>query len=578
MRKRKQFLTVGLAVLLLASATLTGCGNSDSVNNTVSTESPVAESRGEQGSETVEQLTEQGDNKLVVAIQTSNLVTDYDNNYLTNYLEEKLGMEIEFYFLPSGSDELRTKVSLMANGGEDLPDVLLVSNALSPELILQYGSSGVFLNLKDYLSDASKTPNYNAIPESDKEIMETAQTMADGNVYSLSSFQPEAWNFTPNRTFINKAWLDKLGLAVPKTTEELKDVLIAFRDNDPNGNGKKDEIGVYGYQGGWYGENVLATLMNSFVFWNRGGQNGGLSLAEDGSTVIAPFATEGWKEGLLYMNDLYNEGLLAPGIFIDDGSQFKATLNEEDNVVGFVSMGSLSNYPDAATNANFLEMEMIPPLTGPDGICYVPYTQYSPDQNLFIFSATKKADLAIKFADAFYDPDISIIVRYGEEEVDWTRDPAVLSGLTNAFVEEGLYDTVSLASISNMWAENSTQNWHNCNPRYTSAEVCNTVANGMVEYNADDPTQLQGKNYGYYADKHPDKVLPLLHYTEEDSVLIQDALANIPEYVNKAMAEFITGARDIESGWDAYLDEMNSLGLEQWLTIAQKTYDESLEN
>nr|MCR5754300.1 extracellular solute-binding protein [Acetatifactor sp.] len=421
-------------------------------------------------------------------------------------------------------------------------------------------------------------PNYNAIPEADKEIMETAQTMADGNVYSLSSFQPEAWNFTPNRTFINKAWLDKLGLAVPTTTEELKDVLIAFRDNDPNGNGKMDEIGVYGYQGGWYGENVLATLMNSFVFWNRGGQNGGLSLAEDGSTVIAPFATEGWKKGLQYMNDLYNEGLLAPGIFIDDGSQFKATLNEEDNVVGFVSMGSVSNYPDAATNANFLEMEMIQPLTGPDGICYVPYTQYSPDQNLFIFSATKNAELAVRFADEFYDSDTSIIVRYGEEGVDWTRDPEVLSGVTNAFVEEGLYDKVSLASISNMWSENSTQTWHNCNPRYTSAEVCNTVANGMVEYNADDPTQLHGKNYAYYADKHPDKVLPLLHYTEEDSVLIQDALANIPEYVNKAMAEFITGARDIESGWDAYLDEMNSLGLEQWLTIAQKTYDESLEN
>lgn len=579
--KKKTFVALGLSVVLMISTFLTGCGNNaatnDTANDTTNETSTVAtENQNEEAAEP--QSEEPSDNKLLVAIQSSDLVTDYDENYLTNYLEEKLGMEIEFYLLPPGTDELRTKVSLMATSGEDLPDVLLVSNALSPEMILQYGSSGVFLNLNEYLADASITPNYNAIPEQDKKIMELAQTMADGNMYSLSSFQPEMWNFTPNRTFINKAWLDKLGLEVPKTTEELKEVLIAFRDKDPNGNGLKDEIGVYGYQGGWYGENVLATLMNSFVFWNRGGQNGGLSLAEDGSTVIAPFVTEGWKKGLLYMNDLYNEGLLAPAVFTDDGTQFKATLNEENNVVGFVSMGSTGNYPDAATNSNFLEMEMIAPVAGPDGVCYVPYTQYTPDQNLFIFSSTQNVELAIRFADEFYNSDTSLIVRYGEEGVDWTRDPEVLSNMTNAYIEEGLYSTLTLASISNMWSENSSQTWHNCNPRYASAETSNTIANGTVEYDKNNPTQLHGKNYVYYADKHPDKLLPLLHYSEEDAAIIQDALTNIPEYANQAMAEFITGARDIESDWNAYLNELNSMGLEQWLSIAQKTYDQSLGN
>lgn len=41
---------------------------------------------------------------------------------------------------------------------------------------------------------------------------------------------------------INKVWLDKLGLEVPTTLAELKEVLIAFRDGDPNGNGIQDEI------------------------------------------------------------------------------------------------------------------------------------------------------------------------------------------------------------------------------------------------------------------------------------------------------------------------------------------------
>lgn len=113
-----------------------------------------------------------GDNKLVVAIQTNSYVTDYDNNYFTKYLEDKLGIEIEFYQLPAATDEVRTKVSLMATSNDNLPDVLIVDNALTPETILEYGSSGVFLPLNEYTEDASRMPNYNAIPEEDKKVME----------------------------------------------------------------------------------------------------------------------------------------------------------------------------------------------------------------------------------------------------------------------------------------------------------------------------------------------------------------------------------------------------------------------
>ena len=104
--------------------------------------------------------------------------------------------------------------------------------------------------------DASRMPNYNAIPEEDKKVMEAAQTMADGNMYSLSKYEPETWNVTPNRMFINKAWIDKLGLTMPTTTDELKTVLKAFHDQDPNENGVQDEIGAYGYQAGGYGQNI----------------------------------------------------------------------------------------------------------------------------------------------------------------------------------------------------------------------------------------------------------------------------------------------------------------------------------
>ena len=518
---------------------------------------------------------ESGPEKLVVAIQADSFVSDYEDNYFTQYIEEKLGIDIEFYMLSVNPEDVRTQVSLLATGGDDLPDVLLVSGTtLTPEAILNYGANGVFAMLDEYIADSELMPNYNAIPAEDKAIMETAQTMADGHTYSLSRYEPETWNLTPNRTFINRAWLDKLGLEMPTSTDELKEVLIAFRDGDPNGNGLADEIGVYGWQSGTYGQNIIASLMNSFVFWDSGIVNGGLSLDEDGKTVIAPFTTEGWRDGLRYLNDLYKEGLLSASTFTDSDTQYRATLNEETNCVGLTSSGSLSSWPDAANNANFLEMELMPPLTGPDGVCYTPYYEYTPNQVAFIFEGTDKMDLAIRFLDAFYDHDTSLVARFGEEGVDWTRDPEFLATTSNSYITAGVYDSPSLSYISNQWLEITNRTWRAVTPRYSTLVEGNSVTNGMVTFNPEDPTQLNAKSEEYYYDKHPEKVLPQLHYTVDEANRIQQAITNIPDYVNQSLARFITGDLDVDGAdWDTYLSNLENMGLSEWLEVAQAAYD-----
>lgn len=559
----KKIITFSIVFIILITS-LTNCTPNSGTGNNPSPANNTGDAGGDQG--------ENSDNKLLIALQTNSFITDYDNNYFTKYLEEKLNMDIEFYQLPSSTEEVQTKLSLMVTSNSDLPDILIASNALSPETILEYGNNGIFLELNDYTQDKAKMPNYNAIPQADRSIMDDTQTMANGKMYSLSKYEPETWNLTPNRTFINRAWLDKLALSMPQTTEELKTVLKAFYEKDPNGNGIQDEIPVYGYQAGGYGQNIIASLMNAFEFWNGGNTNGGLALSEDGSRVIAPFTTDKFKNGLIYMHELYNENLLSPQIFTDEDTQFKATLNNADNVVGLTSFGSLSNYPDAANNKNYLEMELIKPFIGPDGTSYTPYTAYSPSQEFFIFSNCRNIDLAIKLADEFYNPETSIIARFGQEEVDWTRDQDKLLTMNNAYVAAGLYDQVTLAYISNYWLEPSAQTWHNVSPRYASLEMMNTVANGTKPYDPEDKTQLVAKSYDLYYDKHPDQVLALLHYNEEEIPQIQEALANIPIYVNQSIAEFITGARDIEGDWDNYINEMKSMGLEKWLEISQAAY------
>jgi putative aldouronate transport system substrate-binding protein len=189
---------------------------------------------------------------LLIGQQADPLVTDYKNNYLTQYMEKLHNINLDFYMLPNDAAEVRTKVSLMVSAG-DLPDVIN-TGALTDETILDYGMKGAFISLNKYFGNPAKAPNFTAIRDSDKTLLLQSMTSADGNIYSLPRYEGTPWNEAPYRYYINKAWLDKLGLKIPTTTAELRNALIAFRDQDPNGNGRKDEIGLYGYYSGGYGE------------------------------------------------------------------------------------------------------------------------------------------------------------------------------------------------------------------------------------------------------------------------------------------------------------------------------------
>ena len=88
---------------------------------------------------------------------------------------------------------------------------------------------------------------------------------------------------------------------------------------------------------------------------------------------------------------------------------------------------------------------------------------------------------------------------------------------------------------------------------------------------------LNAYNIEWYADKHPEKVLPLLHYTQEESDQCSKIILEFTELVEQAKAEFIIGDRNLEDGWDAYLQELNNIGLETWLATAQQAYERGMQ-
>ena len=93
--------------------------------------------------------------------------------------------------------------------------------------------AGVFWDLTPFLKDY---PNLNR--EELKEMWEI--TKVDGKNIVIPRYYPSyGGGVFP---MIRKDWLDALQLETPKTLDEFHNVLKAFKEKDPNGNGQADEI------------------------------------------------------------------------------------------------------------------------------------------------------------------------------------------------------------------------------------------------------------------------------------------------------------------------------------------------
>lgn len=85
----------------------------------------------------------------------------------------------------------------------------------------------------------------------------------DGTVRALPIGDETAHNTIDSQLWINQKWLDKLNLDMPQTPEEFKEVLIAFRDKDPNGNGIQDEI-PFTFQDAWGWGNAIENVFGAW--------------------------------------------------------------------------------------------------------------------------------------------------------------------------------------------------------------------------------------------------------------------------------------------------------------------------
>ncbi len=520
---------------------------------------------------------------MTLGLKQNGFVIDYDDNWLTKKVLEDTGISLKFVLFPTNTTEARQKLELMISSNQELPEIFHFPFSTASRH--KYGKDGILLPLNDYFEKYAHFYNLTTLSEEEREDIRVRGTSPDGNIYTFTGYINNLADIPLCTWYINQAWLDKLGLEKPKTTDELYDVLKAFKEKDPNRNGKKDEIPLIS-SSGWNG-NIYYLLINSFIYYEPSYP---FTVEDDGTLSVTVIKDE-YRDALRYMSKLCKEDLLSPLTFTLKNDGLKAMLSlpeEEDSYVGMFG-GTPTTLFDAENEKPF-EYDAQPQVKGPNGISWVPQRGATLQHYTAISKYCKNPEIAFRLFDYFTDPKMSLTNCNGVPGEHWLYRPDDPELFDKTFPYTGnilgytpLFSQIP--GVPNPWTNQNKTIW---NVQFCSILPLNVYsALGGIE---PIPTYYEeAKEKGFKPVTHrrymiftcckekvgrnPDKVVKTLIYTEEEQNAIADISASINGYIKEAIALFCTGAMDIEKDWDSYVHNLESIGLDEYLKTAQAAYD-----
>lgn len=467
----------------------------------------------------------------------------YQDNYVTDWIEEKTNIHLDFVYDVDG-DDAKTKLNLVMTDPSNLPDIFLSTNWSKAE-VQSYGQQGLLVPLGDYLEDA---PNWNRL----NEVSPTRKddlTMSDGNIYTYGDDNECFHCMFQNRMWIYMPWVEKYcDGKVPETTDELYDFLYKVKNDDPNENGEADEIPMTGFIGGWSTDPTV-WLINSFVQCNNPLSNtnptvGAGLVVNDGKIEYSVMKDE-YREALRFINKLYKEGLLDNQTFTQDGE--------------------------------WQDWAIMEPVAGPDGVRLAARNI----QTYFgacigsVSANCKYPEIAVALFDFLASPEASNVQAYGPEGVgwDWTTDGTSLGGGTPAY-ESYKYDAEKYDWLGNGFDKEYTHSVYVPDACIWSrdTEQRNLVKVPDPDHDTEYYLQQAAAAYEKYS-PDLDSLVPDLVFEGADAQTISEGTLTIGGYVNQATVQFITGELDVDKDWDTYIEKLNNMGVENYLATWQNYYD-----
>ncbi|MDR2177062.1 MAG: hypothetical protein LBP20_03350 [Treponema sp.] len=423
--------------------------------------------------------------------------------------------------------------------------------------IMTLSADGTIIPLENYIANTINIKEALAQPG-----VRQGMTLPDGHIYSPPYIVEEPLvSFSP---WINQMWLDQLGLKMPTTTEEFRQVLIAFRDKIPPVNGQKiipfsgspNNLHL-GTLAGWFGVNASGA-----------GTNGGYFAVIDGkveNTIIRPE----YREFIKYFAGLYKEGLVDQELFTQNEETWKAK-GKQGLYGSSIAYGAGDFLPEvdpkvveSDPSKNWRGWAPLPVLKAP-GVAKPVFRNNNNGITLFrtqfviTDKATSRAQKIIDWLDWIYDPVQSVASNWGPLGKTWNL-LNVVDGIqyyqgvdTSSWSQDerdlygwGGYSVPSLPKYGRpktQWREKPRPGWEN---EYKEIDVRDAVYKPFLEATP----------------------MPALWLAAADAKRAADLQTAITDYVKQKQAEWVSGQADIDREWDAYVAQLNRLGLQELLQL-----------
>ena len=550
----KNFYIKPMAPLMLAAGmvlSLTACGRSVSSLNTgeemqvvdpATLQFPLAEKKTLTGMISYPPSTESNPN----------------NRTIFKRLQEATNVEIDWMAIQS--DQWGDKIALnMAN--PNLLTDFVFSADFSDNDLLRYANYGAIIPLEEYID--TYMPNLKAVFEKYPEYKKMS-TDTNGHIWALPWIEQLGSEKTAIQTvsemsFINKKWLDFLGLEIPGTVDEFEQTLLAFKEHAPE---LQAEFGIEGSIIPMSciindGSQDPALLINGFGDGYGDGDQGRHIAVTDTREVICTATQQGFKDGIAWLHRLYEEGLIDPEAFTQEWSTY-------------VAKGKSGRYGvcfswDVANIDNITDWVPLPALTADTRNITPENGSFTSGYNrgrCVVTAVAREPALVCAWLDLVYAPMQSPQNNWGTygEDDDFDIFEMGTNDEGKPMLKHAALGDASPVEVRE--AESVGGPLAILDEYYGVYVTCPDDAQYRLDWIKDYFTPDMNTQYVY----------PNVFMSREDTDRLSVLTTDIAQYINECRSRWIMNGYT-ENDWNEYRNKLEAYGLEEYLSIFQKYLD-----
>jgi putative aldouronate transport system substrate-binding protein len=542
----KRTRTAAIGLLVACSVVAAGCTNGSDKPDSPSTAAP------ETGANNTPPAPSSGPSNPMPIVSDGSVtltVAMPDNPYAAASLTQNLpvwqeiekttGVKIKWEVVPNS--QYTTAIQTRLASRTNLPDIIFTRFDMS-----KYAEDGLLLQLDDLLQKYGENA---AKVFKEKPLLPALVKTPDGKTFRLAGARDEEVAAGPYGWLLRKDWLDKLNLKEPETVDDWYNVLKAFKEKDPNGNGKADEIPMTNYDG-------VAQLYYWGNAWGLHLRTSDGFYPDSNGKIQYEWLDPRAKEMVAFLNKLVKEGLLDMEFAVNNKDQVTSKIIRglSGAVLGWQESNPLwNNKLKEAGEAN-PQWVMTKPPGGPNGYKGHIETTWMANGNAAITKDSKHPDVALRWLDyVIYSMENSKRLTLGVEGLTYTMKDGKPE-FTDFVLKnpDGLGPVEAIRSVG-AWQLNSMV----MKKEYVS----------MLKL-TDETLAERAKLVEPY-------IVPVVEFaapTEEESNRLNRKLTDIMTYKDEMVAKFILGQEPLEN-WDKFTQRIRDIGIDDVLAVRQAQYD-----